>query len=325
MNYIGRLAPSPTGAQHVGNARTYLVAWLLCRQSDGKLLLRIEDLDTPRTKPGAMTEALEDLRWLGIDWDSTDADTSYVVQSRREARYQEILLELKARELIYPCVCTRTEIDRAGTACIASAPHESLLDGSIYPGTCSQNSVADAVALTQQGKIFSWRFRMPAGELQFQDELLGVQRLDAKSKLGDFVIARSNGITAYQLAVVIDDHDYGINRVVRGDDLIYSTYRQMALYQTLKWSCPAWLHVPLVVGKDGRRLAKRHGDSRLNHYRQRGVTAPMILGYLGCSLGLTETCQPKHTLDLLQIAKADPMWFQRIPRSSLVFEGEFQR
>lgn len=325
MNYVGRLAPSPTGAQHVGNARTYLVAWLLCRQAQGKLLLRIEDLDTPRTKHGAMAEALEDLAWLGIDWDSVDANTSYVTQSSRESRYREVLEQLKSQELIYPCTCTRTDIDRAGSISEASAPHESLLDGAIYPGTCAGNLASDANELTHQNKTFSWRFRMPSGEMQFHDELQGLQCLDAKSQLGDFVIARSSRVTAYQLAVVIDDHDFGINHVVRGDDLIYSTYRQIALYQSLQWSCPSWLHVPLVIGTDGRRLAKRHGDSRLSSFRKQGVSSQQILGFLGCSLGLSNSPESIQAYELLKIAQKDRSWFQRILRGPLMFEGGFER
>jgi glutamyl-tRNA synthetase len=324
MSYIGRLAPSPTGAQHVGNARTYLVAWLLSRQFDGKLLLRVEDLDTPRTKPGAMAEALEDLAWLGIDWDPVDATISYITQSERESRYQEVLDQLKSRELIYPCCCSRTDIDRASATSEASAPHESVLDGAVYPGTCAGNTVADAEEMTRQGKVFSWRFRMPTGTFQFHDQLHGSQHLDAKSKLGDFVIARSSGVTAYQLAVVIDDHDFEINHVVRGDDLIYSTYRQIALYQTLQWPCPAWLHVPLVTGVDGHRLAKRHGDSRLSSYRKQGVHPQSILGYLGCSLGLIPSPEPVLIRDLLAIARTDNSWVQRVSRCPLVFQDRFQ-
>jgi glutamyl-tRNA synthetase len=165
---------------------------------------------------------------------------------------------------------------------------------------------------------------MPKGTFQFHDQLHGPQQLDAKSKLGDFVIARSSGITAYQLAVVVDDHDFAINHVVRGDDLIYSTYRQMALYQTLQWLCPAWLHVPLVTGVDGRRLAKRHGDSRLSSYRKQGWEPQSILGYLGCSLGLIPSPEPVPIRDLLEIARKDKSWVQRIPRCPLVFQDQFQ-
>ncbi|HUP81383.1 MAG TPA: glutamate--tRNA ligase family protein, partial [Pirellula sp.] len=218
MSYVGRLAPSPTGAQHIGNARTYLVAWLACRQVGGKLLLRIEDLDTPRTKPGATGQAIEDLRWLGLDWDAYEPGMNFTNQSNRETRYSDVLQQLKLRELVYPCTCTRAEVENA-----ASAPHESTLDGAIYPGTCSKQVSSDALELDRRSVKYAWRFRMPSGIRSWNDCLYGEQSLNAKDQLGDFVVGRSYGVTAYQLAVVVDDHDFGINHVVRGNDLIFST------------------------------------------------------------------------------------------------------
>lgn len=316
MNYVGRLAPSPTGAQHIGNARTFLVAWLAARQVFGQLLLRIEDLDTPRTKPGATEQAIEDLNWLGLDWDPTDSEQSFTIQSNREARYAMAIEQLKHRNLIYPCTCTRSEIERA-----ASAPHESVIDGAIYPGTCSHQDGNQGDVLKSQGIPFAWRFRMPNGIQSFEDERLGVQSLDAGRLLGDFVVARSYGVTAYQLAVVVDDHDLGINHVVRGNDLIYSTYRQMALYQAFGWAVPAWLHMPLVVGPDGRRLAKRHGDTRLSCYREQCVAPEFIIGFLAFSLGLIDKTERISTMELLDIGRATPGWIRRTPVEPLVFTG----
>ncbi|MEQ1828421.1 MAG: tRNA glutamyl-Q(34) synthetase GluQRS [Pirellula sp.] len=315
MTYIGRLAPSPTGAQHVGNARTYLAAWLLCRQAQGKILLRIEDLDTPRTKIGATEQAIEDLRWLGLDWDQHSSASLFTTQSDRESRYTEVLDELRRLGLVYPCTCTRSEIEGA-----SSAPHESILDGVVYPGACSFRSPIDHRALDEKGIAYAWRFRVPEGARLFWDGKYGEQTLDAKRYLGDFVVARSYGVTAYQLAVVVDDHDYGINHVVRGNDLIYSTYRQMALYESLGWEPPCWLHLPLVVGKDGRRLAKRHGDSRLCHYRKQGVAPERIVGYLGQSLGI-QCSQLATPHDLLALIEHDRVWVLRSSMEAIVFDG----
>lgn len=311
--YVGRLAPSPTGAQHVGNARTFLVAWLRCRLASGQLLLRIEDLDTPRTKSGAAEQAVEDLRWLGLDWD--DLETGPLsLQSLRTDRYNEVLQQLQAKELVYPCVCTRSEIESS-----ASAPHESHLDGVVYPGTCRNYSVGDAAALTATGRRFAWRFRMPSGIMRWRDELHGLQELDPQAALGDFVVARSYGEMAYQLAVVVDDHDWGITEVVRGADLIYSTYRQIAIYEALGWETPRWLHVPLVVGADGRRLAKRHGDTRLATFRAAGVRPEQLIGHCALSFGWLDRYREMSAQGLFDLLVGNNDWLTQLPRSAWVF------
>lgn len=314
MNYVGRLAPSPTGAQHLGNARTFLVAWLACRQLGGKLLLRIEDLDTPRTKPGATEQAIEDLKWLGLNWDTDTFTQSYTIQSDRESRYAGILAELKQLNIVYPCTCSRSEIDET-----ASAPHESTLDGAIYPGICSHRTPQDSHELDQKGLKYAWRFRMPDGLRTWNDQLFGSQILNAKEQLGDFVVGRNYGATAYQLAVVVDDHDFGINQVVRGNDLIYSTYRQIAIYDALQWRAPNWLHLPLMVGADGRRLAKRHGDTRLSFFREQSVAPEQIVGYLAKSIGLRMTRERICASELLIALGQDQKWLQHIEKSNTVF------
>lgn len=313
MSYVGRLAPSPTGAQHVGNARTFLVAWLACRQVGGELLLRIEDLDTPRTKPGATAQAIEDLRWLGLDWDAVGPERTFTIQSNREERYAGVLRQLKEREFVYPCTCTRAEIEEA-----ASAPHESILDGAIYPGTCSNRNAIDSEELDHNGIKYAWRFRMPSGIRSWTDSLFGEQALNAKDQLGDFVVGRSYGVTAYQLAVVVDDHDFGINHVVRGNDLMFSTYRQIALYEALGWEVPGWLHLPLVVGPDGRRLAKRHGDTRLSRYREQGIQPEQIVGYLAETLGLRDHAESVTPMALLCELGQDQDWIERMPRENVI-------
>jgi glutamyl-tRNA synthetase len=288
---VTRLAPSPTGAQHVGNARTYLASWLLARQAGGRVLLRVEDIDSPRVKPGAAALLAEDLRWLGLDWDSVP-----IVQTERLPLYEAALRRLQAQELVYPCTCTRSDVEQA-----ASAPH---LDGEPppYPGTCAGRSVADAKRLA--GRPLAWRFR--AAEVpDFVDEFHGPVHLDVARYGGDFVVWKSVGTPAYQLAVVVDDADQGVTDVVRGDDLIPSTPRQLLLYQALGLTPPRFCHLPLVVGPDGRRLAKRHGDTRLVTLRNAGVRATDLLGLLAWSCGWLSEPAPVTARELVSVFRLD--------------------
>jgi glutamyl-tRNA synthetase len=293
MPPVGRLAPSPTGAQHVGNARTYLIAWLAARSRGGRVVLRIEDIDSPRVKPGAAEQACDDLRWLGLDWDDGP-----VVQTRRLPFYEAALKQLLHRELVYPCTCTRADVERA-----ASAPHAEH-EGPVYPGTCTRRCVADAARL---GDVpFCWRLRLPAETPTFIDGLRGPTRIDLHRVGGDFVVwkAPRPGVPstpAYQLAVVVDDAEQGVTEVVRGDDLLPSTPRQLVLYELLGLTLPRFCHVPLVVGPDGRRLAKRHGDTRLATLRQAGVRAEMLLGLLAWSCGWIDSVRPMTAVDLLPL------------------------
>jgi glutamyl-tRNA synthetase len=289
---VGRLAPSPTGAQHVGNARTFLIAWLSARSRPGTVLLRIEDIDSPRIKPGAAAQLLEDLRWLGLDWDGEP-----VVQTERLPLYQQALDALKQRELVYPCTCTRTDIERA-----ASAPHLDH-EGPVYPGTCSHRKARDATGLGD--KPFAWRFRVGEGVCDFVDGFRGPQQIDLHEVGGDFVVWKSADTPAYQLAVVVDDAAQGITQVVRGDDLLSSTPRQLLLYEALGTPPPQFIHVPLVVGEDGRRLAKRHGDTRLATLRVTGVRPEALVGLLAWSCGWTEKTEPIRPEELLPIFRLD--------------------
>ncbi len=273
MPITGRLAPSPTGAQHVGNARTYLLAWLLTRSRGGTVRLRIEDIDSPRIKAGAAEQAAEDLRWLGLDW-----DWETITQTDRLPLYEAALEQLKQQELVYPCTCTRSDI-----AAAASAPHIGQ-EGPPYPGTCATRTVADDVALAAEGRTFAWRFRVTESPA-FTDLYAGEQRIDLAQLGGDFVVWKSAGTPAYQLAVVVDDAAMGITEVVRGDDLLPSTPRQLLLYRALGLTSPVFAHVPLVVGEDGRRLAKRHGDTRLSTLRDAGVKPEALVGLLAWSCG----------------------------------------
>ena len=255
---VGRLAPSPTGGLHLGHARTFLLAWLAARSAGGRVVLRIEDIDVSRVRPEATQGAIDDLRWLGLDWD----DGPYL-QSERLADYELALDRLKAMGLVYPCTCTRADIARA-----ASAPHAED-EGPSYPGTCAGRTVAEASRL--ENRPFAWRFRVSGGSVGWEDLLKGPIRVPPQ---GDFLVARSGGAPAYQLAVVCDDAAMGVNQVIRGDDLIASTPRQVRLYAHLGWKEPAFGHLSLVNGPDGRRLAKRDASLKLSTLRESGVDPP---------------------------------------------------
>lgn len=285
---VGRLAPSPTGALHVGNARTFLGAWLSVRSRQGTLKLRIEDIDSPRVKPESTASILDDLIWLGLDWDGEP-----VVQTDRTERHRDARNQLAAKNLIYPCICSRADVERA-----ASAPHIGQ-EGPRYPGTCAHLSPDDAAKLTVP---FAWRYRFNDwNACAFTD---GVRGAIAPTDQGDFVVWKAaKGVQkegpAYQLAVVVDDHDQEVTEVVRGDDLLDSTSRQISLARALGWGSPAWFHLPLVIGADGKRLAKRHGDTRIASLRKAGVSAQRLCGYLAWSLGWLARPEPCRPGDLL--------------------------
>ena len=282
---IGRLAPSPTGAQHLGNARTYLIAWLSARSRGGRLVLRMEDIDSPRVKTGADEQAMDDLRWLGLDWDDGP-----IYQTQRFQHHEAALRRLQARESVYPCTCTRSDIEQA-----ASAPHWEH-EGPAYPGTCAPRRVADATALASQA--YAWRFRSVQKASAFEDLYRGRTVVPAFQS-GDFVVWKSAGTPAYQLAVVVDDAAAGVTEVVRGEDLVASTPRQLQLYEALALRPPRFGHVPLVVGPDGRRLAKRHGDTRLSALRRQKVPAQLALGLLAWSCGWLPQIEPITAHELL--------------------------
>lgn len=300
---VGRLAPSPTGAQHVGNARTYLIAWLAARSQGGRIALRIEDVDSPRVKAGAATQLRDDLRWLGLDWDGEP-----IVQTERLPLYQAALTQLQARELIYPCTCTRTDVERA-----ASAPHREH-EGPVYPGTCAGRAAADAATLGE--RPYCWRLRTDDERIAFDDLYRGPVVQNLRETGGDFVVWKSAQTPAYQLAVVVDDAAQGVTEVVRGDDLIPSTPRQLLLDRMLGLTPPRYAHVPLVVGPDGRRLAKRHGDTRLVALRQAGVPADALVGLLAWSCGWLDRPEPIAVRDLLprfRLASIPPRPFVLTP------------
>ena len=273
-----RLAPSPTGALHLGNARSFLVNWALARQQGWEIVLRVEDLDGPRVKAGASEEAIDVLKWLGIDWDAGP-----FTQRGDLAPYRAALERLAVQGDIYPCRCTRKEIEAASLSAPHGDEHELR-----YPGTCrpATTTTLPPAALDQPG--IAWRLRVPDGPSTFVDHVAGEHTHDLAATTGDFLVATKEGLPSYQLAVVVDDARQGIDRIVRGDDPLGSTHRQLLLQQRLGIATPPeYYHLPLVIGEDGRRLAKRHGDSRISHYRELGATPEKVIGLLAewCGLG----------------------------------------
>lgn len=299
----------------MGNARTFLWAWLSARSAGGRLVLRVEDLEK-RAAAGVLERMLSDLRWLGLDWDEgpvwggeeesrfrrgeavevrEEGPHGPYIQSRREGWYREVFGRLREAGLIYPCVCTRREI------AAASAPHEGE-QGPAYSGTCRGRfaSYEEAERECGEGRKPVWRFRVPEGVVVFEDLLFGRCEVDVAGVFGDFVVFKDPGRPAYQLAVVADDIAMAVTEVVRGDDLIPSTGCQILLYRALGREPPVYGHVPLVVGRDGRRLAKRHGDFRLASLREEGVSAEAVVGRLAAWSGLGDgrPCRPEELLEV---------------------------
>ena len=292
--YVGRIAPSPTGALHLGNVRTFMIAWLRARSQGGKVVFRMEDLDHPKDKPGAAVQAVEDLRWLGFDWDEE------YVQSERKAFYRDALEFLCASTpaRVYPCVCSRRDVEAA-----QSAPHAG--DQLYYPGTCRERFASWEAAvkfLNPEGadvkRVPCWRFRVDPGTcVTFEDAFAGSFAQDVARTLGDFPVARDAGGAGYTLACTVDDLLMGVTEVVRGDDLLAATPAQILLARALTphlggVELPTHCHLPLVVGPDGRRLAKRHGDTRVAAYRAEGWSAEKLIGFLAYRSGLIPACEP---------------------------------
>lgn len=275
MSFRGRFAPSPTGRMHLGNIRSALLGWLQARAAGGQFLLRIEDLDRQRCRPQFIEDLYRDLEWLGLTWDEPP-----LIQSERDAIYRDALASLEREGLVYPCFCTRAEIARA-----ASAPHGLSEEGPRYPGTCARLTAVEIVERART-RVPAWRFRAQPGEVRFVDGLMGPSTQDVQAVVGDFVVRRNDGVASYQLAVVVDDAASGITHVLRGDDLLTSTPRQLQLYAALGKRAPEFAHVPLVLGEDGKRLAKREGAFALAELRERGLPKERVLGLLAAWSGL---------------------------------------
>jgi len=292
----GRYAPSPTGPLHLGNVRTALLAWLQVRLAGGTLVLRMEDLDRPRTVEGSAEQILDDLRWLGLDWDEgpdVGGPLGPYTQSERGPNYAEALLRLEAAGKVFRCWCSRKDIREA-----ASAPHEG---SPVYPGTC-RDLGPDEIAEVQAAKpdrTPAWRYRATEGLIELEDAIMGHYEQDLEDEVGDFVLRRADGLFAYQLAVVVDDIEMQITDVLRGEDLLESTPRQIALYRALGAEPPRFWHVPLMHDEAGERMSKRNRSESLQALREAGWTPERVVGRLAASLGIAPPGAELSTTELL--------------------------
>lgn len=296
----GRFAPSPTGPLHIGNLRTALLAWLFARSAGARFLVRVEDLDRSRVRPGMEEAQLADLRSLGLDWDG-----AVMRQSERMRLYEEAISRLDGEGVLYPCYCTRREIRAA-----ASAPH-GIPDSDRYPGTCRELTKSERAEREASGRAPALRVRAGGVRISFEDRLLGRQEGDTD----DFVLRRNDGTPAYQLAVVVDDAEQGIGEVVRGADLADSTPRQILLSRLLGLTVPRYAHVPLVLGPDGTRLAKRHGAVTLQDRAAHGEEPDEVLARMARSLGLAEPEERPDVEELL--SRFDP---EKLPLEPTVWD-----
>jgi len=314
MTVRGRYAPTPSGDLHLGNCRTALLAWLSVRAQGGSFVLRLEDLDKQREKPNAAEQILSSLRWLGLDWDEgPDVGGPYgpYVQSERQAIYDAAVRKLLARGSAFNCFCSRSDVAAASTA-----PHAGD-DGPRYPGTCRGLDPEVAAARMAQGKSPSIRFVVGPDPVEFVDQHAGAQRFSVREQVGDFVIRRADGVASYQLAVTLDDAAMSITEVVRGEDLLSSTPRQLLLYQALSLRAPKFLHVPLLLGPDGERLAKRRGAVSLHELQERQEDPRAICGLLASLSGLAKKGDRVTPKEL--ISRWDP---KKLPRQPSRLEEE---
>lgn len=324
QNVRGRLAPSPTGYLHLGNAWAFLAAWWAARQAGGDIILRLEDIDPQRSRDEYALAVMEDLRWLGMDWDEGPelpadgsarplperGDCGPYVQSRCADLYAQALQRLERLGCLYPCFCTRKEL-RA----LAGAPHVDDR-GAPYPGTCRSLSEAERTALRQAGRRSSLRFHGPSEPICFEDAVQGPQcsRLDDCG--GDFAVQRSDGVIAYQLAVAVDDGRMRVSQVVRGRDILSSTPRQIALLRLLGYAIPTYAHIPLLCDAEGERLAKRHHSLALRSLRAEGVPPERIVGLLAWLAGANPSRRDAFAAELTPAFRLD-----RLPRQDCRLDG----
>lgn len=295
-----RLAPSPTGALHIGNVRTLLLAWLSARSAGGAVILRVEDIDRARCRPEHSERMLDDLRWLGLHPDEgpgVGGQYAPYEQSARYPAYRGALDRLIASGHAYACTCSRADLAQS-----ASAPHGP--DGLVYPGTCRGRYASAAEARMASRRPMAWRFNastLPARPWNdaFRPDVPMPVAVD------DFVLWRSDDVPSYQLAVAVDDMAMAVSEVVRGDDLITSTPRQLALIDVLGGRAPEYMHVPLVLDVSGHRMAKRDGSLTVAALRSAGVTAPRLTGFLAHSLGLQPAPAPRTLDELMRTFRWD--------------------
>jgi glutamyl-tRNA synthetase len=292
----GRYAPSPSGVQHLGNIQTAIVAWLQVRLAGGEFALRMDDIDTPRVKQGSAEQILDDLRWLGLDWDVIEGidfvpdEEGVYVESNYLSHYGKAFDTLMKRGLVYPCACSRKQI-RKNVGKPNAAGHY------VYPGTCRDREVSSF----PEDQQLVWRYRAPDEVIKFTDRLMREQSQNVAEAWGDLIVKRFNDLYAYQLVSVVDDIKMGITDVVRGADLLDSTPGQIALFEALGATPPRFWHVPLKSDAHGNKLAKRDGSDSLQMLREAGKTPEQVVGRLAFELGLVEADLPLGLADLLGV------------------------
>ncbi len=300
-----RLAPSPTGSLHLGNAFAFVLNWAIARKRDWRVILRIEDLDESRVHPGMTQQAIDTLRWLGLDWDSGP-----ILQTQRLPRYHQAMEALARHARVYPCELSRREIEQA-----LSAPHrddpKAPLHAPIRPDTFPEHF---------NDPNTSWRFAVEPQTVIFHDACMGEQRFDTADLEGDFIVWTKRNAPSYQLAVVVDDHESGVTQIVRGRDLLDSAARQLLLYRALgNTPEPAYTHLPLVLGHDGRRLAKRDEDTHISSYSEQSGPE-RVIGLIAKWAGLAQACEPMTISEFL-----DAFYPDTLPADDIVFTQEDAR
>lgn len=298
---ITRLAPSPTGHLHLGNAWSFLLCWLAARNVGGKVALRMDDIDPQRSKDGFAAQIRDDLLWLGLDWDSEYR------QSERMAHYEAALAKLANKNLTYPCFCTRKELRQ-----LACAPH--VEDWGIpYPGTCAELTQEEIREKARAGRTACTRLRCGGESVEFTDILLGPLKFAPLDYGNDFALRRSDGVIAYQLATAVDDGEMSL--VIRGRDLVFSTPRQILLMRKLDLPVPQYAHIPLLLDGEGERLAKRHASLSLVQLRDRGISPARIAGYLAGLANLTDG-RPQSPAELIR-----RFAWERLPKRDISMDG----
>ena len=268
MTHILRFAPSPTGYLHVGGARTALFNWLIARQSNGRFLLRIEDTDKQRSTAEAIEQIIESLQWLGLDW---DGDIWF--QSKRLDRHRQIADMLLEKEQAYRCFCTKEELEEKRKQAERDKRNKR------YDGACRNLTEKQVRENLEQKKPFAVRLKLGQEKVEFVDKIHGLQNISTRD-MDDFIILRPDRSPVYQLAVVCDDHDMGITQIIRGDDHLSNTPKQILIYRAMDWSLPQFAHIPLILGPDKRRLSKRHGATALEEFRRQGILPDAMFNYL---------------------------------------------
>ncbi|MCI6378276.1 MAG: tRNA glutamyl-Q(34) synthetase GluQRS [Clostridiales bacterium] len=304
---VGRFAPTPSGRLHLGNLFCALLAYLSARKAGGRFLLRIEDIDLPRCPARLARQAIEDLRWLGLDWDGEP-----LYQSRRTEIYERHLALLAQKGLVYPCFCTRAQLHASAAPNLGDTQY-------VYSGACARltREEAERLALARRAAL---RLRVPDEDVRFTDGLYGPQAENLARDCGDFILRRSDGLFSYQLAVVVDDALSGVTQVVRGRDILSATPRQIYLLRTLGYPVPEYVHIPLLMDHQGRRLAKRDHDLSLTALSKR-FTSRQLVGMLAFSAGLLPEPRPASPGELIEIfdwAKV-PTQDARLPQA--LFDG----